>query len=47
LFLALVELPILVLRGGLQVAEAPLEEEAAEAFLGLKRVWDFSGSFKR
>jgi hypothetical protein len=46
LFLVLVELPILVLRGGLQVAEAPLEE-AAEAFLGLKRVWDFSGSFKR
>jgi len=37
---------VLALRDGLQVAQVPLEE-AAEAFLGLKRVWDFLGSFKR
>jgi genome maintenance exonuclease 1 len=37
---------VLALRDGLQVVQVPLEE-AAEAFLGLKRVWDFSGSFKR
>jgi genome maintenance exonuclease 1 len=45
LFLVLVEIPILVLRGGLQVAEAPLEE-AVEAFLGLLAAHRFLRALK-
>ena len=41
----LVGLPILVLRDGLQVEEAPLEE-AAEAFLGLLAAHRFLRALK-